>query len=289
MSAIVGYRDKILQAAPIRNIAPAADAFLLLTADTPVFHVILDGDGDPISGSPAVINLTATLFNLTGEVIWAVTSGAAVLTGTGNTRQLAYSTMTTDTATVRASTMYSGVTFQMELIISKVRDGATGVPGTPGVIGKSARIAFTLVNGFSLNYSPLTVTVSGDTKPVTGTWGETAVWKDAIDSAPAAGQAWFQSNGTYDATAGVDSTVWRTPYMSNLKVGSLEALSVNTGSLTFTGICQSADGNVVINGPAGTFTMTSSDADGSSELTNKYLRFYVTGLALPVFEAGKLL
>jgi hypothetical protein len=265
MSVIVGYRDKILQAAPIRNIAPAADAFLLLTADTPVFHVTLDGAGNPISGSPAVINLTTTLFNLTGAVTWSVVSGTAVLTGTGNTRQLAYAAMSTDTATVRASTTYSGVTFQMELIISKVRDGATGTPGTPGVIGKSARIAFTLVNGFSLNYSPLTVEVDGDTKPVTGTWGETAVWKDAIDSAPAAGQAWFQSNGTYDATAGVNSTVWRTPYMSNLKVGALEALSVNTGALTFTDTCQSANGNVQLKAD-GTFVLRSGASGARMDL-----------------------
>lgn len=286
MSAIVGYRDKNLQAAPIRNIAPAADAFLLLTADTPVFHVTLDEDGDPISGSPAVINLTATLFNLPGPVAWAVTSGTAVLTGTGNTRQLAYSTMTTDTATVRASTVYSGVTFQMELIISKVRDGAVGTPGTPGVIGKSARIAFTLVNGFSLNLNPLTVTVSGDTKPVTGTWGETAVWKDAIDSAPAAGQSWFQSNGTYDATAGVNSTVWRTPYMSNLKVGSLEALSVNTGALIFSDTCKSANGNVLINAD-GTFNLKGSTSDGSLSLTGTLLQMR-DGAGVIRGEFGKL-
>lgn len=287
MSAIVGYRDKILQAAPVRNIAPAADAFLLLTADTPVFHVTLDGAGNPISGSPEVINLTATLFNLPGTVTWSVVSGTAVLTGTGNTRQLAYATMTTDTATVRASTVYSGVTFQMELIISKVRDGATGVPGTPGVIGKSARIAFTLVNGFSLNYSPLTVTVSGDTKPVTGTWGETAVWKDAIDSAPAAGQAWFQSNGTYDATAGVDSTVWRTPYMSNLKVGSLEALSVNTGALVFTDTCQSENGNVQIKAD-GTFKLRSGTSGQRVELNPQGFYAYAsTGVA--VVELGEAL
>lgn len=290
MSAIVGYRDKLLQAAPIRNIAPAADAFLLLTADTPVFHVTLDGAGNPVSGSPAAINLTATLFNLPGPVTWSIVSGTAVLTGSGNTRQLAYATMTTDTATVRASTTYSGVTFQMDLVVNKVRDGATGVPGSPGspgAAGKAARLAFTLVDGFSLNYNPTSVSVTGDVRPPTGTWGETRLWQAAIDSAPIAGQAWFQTNGTYDPVA--NTTEWRTPYMSNLKVGSLEALTVNTGSLTFTGICQSADGNVVLNGPAGTFTMKSSDADGSSELTNSYLRFYVTGQPLPVFEAGKLL
>lgn len=240
MSAIVGYRDKILQAAPVRNIAPAADAFLLLTADTPVFHVTLDSAGNPVSGTPAAINLTTTLFNLDGPVAWEVVSGAAVLTGTGNTRQLAYAGMTTDTATVRASTVYSGVTFQMDLIISKVRDGAEGVPGAPGPVGGSARIAFTLADGFALAFSPLTVAVEGDTRPITGSWGETRAWQAAIDSAPAANQAWFQSNGVYNSVA--DETVWSTPYLSGLKVGSLEALAVKTGDLEVSGTLSTASG-----------------------------------------------
>lgn len=279
MSAIVGYRDKLLQAAPVRNIAPAADAFLLLTADTPVFHVSTAG-----AGTPAEINLTATLFNLPGPIVWEITSGTAALTGTGNTRQLAYSSMTTDTAKVRASTVYSGVTFQMELTITKVRDGEPGLPGTPGVIGKSSRIAFTLIDGFSLNYNPTTVTVTGDVRPVTGTWGETREWKAAIDSAPAAGQAWFQSNGVYDATEGANATVWTTPYMSNLKVGSLEAMSVNTGALTFTDTCQSANGNVQINAD-GTFRLRSGTTGQRTEVNpNGFYAYAASGVA--VIELG---
>lgn len=273
MSAIVGYRDKLLQAAPIRNIAPASSAFLLLTADTPVFHVTVDSAGNPVTGSPSVINLTATLFNLAADVVFTVTSGTATLTGSGLTRQLAYSGMTTNTVTVRASATYSGVTFFMDLVISKVIDGAKGVPGSTGVNGKSARIAFTLVDGFSLNYNPLTVTVTGDTRPATGTWGETRAWQAAIDSAPVAGQAWFQTNGTYDVTA--NTTVWTTPYMSNLKVGNLSALTVNTGALIFTDTCQSANGNFKVTS-AGVVTISSSDGDGTSVQTNKYLRFYAT-------------
>ena len=253
MSAIVGYRDKLLQAAPVRNIAPAADAFLLLTADTPVFHVSTAG-----AGTPAVINLTATLFNLPGPIVWEVTSGTAALTGTGNTRQLPYSSMATDTAKVRASTVYSGVTFQMELTITKVRDGEPGVPGSDGPSGAAARIAYTLADGFSLAYAPLTVTVTGDVRPVTGTWGETREWKATIDAAPAAGQAWFQSNGRYDPATG--ETVWTTPYLSNLKVGSLSAISAVIGLLR------------------------TADTGGRTEIEDNQIRIYNQANALKLLE-----
>ena len=267
MSAIVGYRDKLLQAAPVRNIAPAADAFLLLTADTPVFHVSTAG-----AGTPAEINLTATLFNLPGPIVWEITSGTAALTGTDNTRQLAYSSMTTDTAKVRASTVYSGVTFQMELTITKVRDGEPGIPGADGPSGAAARIAYTLADGFSLAYSPLSVTVEGDITPVTGTWGETRAWKSAIDSAPAAGQAWFQSNGMYDPAT--DETVWKTPYLSALKVGSLEALAVKTGDLEVSGTLFTAtepEFRAMFSGSNATYVHWV----GSGEMTDTNAVFYI--------------
>lgn len=158
--------------------------------------------------------------------------------------------------------------------------------GAIGPQGKSARIAFTLINGFSLNAAPGSILVDGDVRPPAGTWGETRAWQANIDAAPAPGQAWFQASGVYDPVT--NRTVWTAPYMSSLKVGSLDALAIATGNLLFTGTCQSANGNVVIDGQAGTLRMQSSDQNGSSDLTNRYLRFYAPGVALPVFEAGLL-
>jgi hypothetical protein len=40
----------------------------------------------------------------------------------------------------------------------------------------------------------------------------------------------YQSDGIYDPTTG--NTVWSTPYISSLKVGTLSAITVNTGALT---------------------------------------------------------
>jgi hypothetical protein len=48
-----------------------------------------------------------------------------------------------------------------------------------------------------------------------------------------AGEYMYQSDGVYSPTTG--NTVWNVPYLSNLKVGSLSAISANTGSLTNTG------------------------------------------------------
>jgi hypothetical protein len=46
---------------------------------------------------------------------------------------------------------------------------------------------------------------------------------------PGPSQAMFQSDGIYDPVA--NTTNWNTPYLSNLKVGSLSAITVNTGGL----------------------------------------------------------
>lgn len=250
MATVENDRDQLLLATNPRNIAPPAGAALLLTADTPVFHVSIAG-----AGSPAAIHFKALPVSLEGEVQWSVSAGGT-LTGTGNERALAFSGMTVQQITVTVTLLHiSGVTFKADLVVNKVQDGANGIPGNNGISGKSARLAYTLINGMSLNYNPLTVEVAGDMRPPVGTWGETRAWVGAIDVAPDAGQAWFQSNGTYDPVAG--KTVWSTPYLSSLKVGTLEAIAAFTGKLTFSDTCQSANGNVQINAD-GTFRLRGS-------------------------------
>lgn len=250
MATVENDRDQLLLATNPRNIAPPAGAALLLTADTPVFHVSSAG-----AGSPAAIHFKALPVSLEGEVQWSISAGGT-LTGVGNERALAFASMTVQQITVTVTLLHiSGVTFKADLVVNKVQDGANGIPGNNGISGKSARLAYTLINGMSLNYNPLTVEVAGDARPPVGTWGETRAWVGAIDVAPDAGQAWFQSNGTYDPVAG--KTVWSTPYLSSLKVGTLEAIAAFTGKLTFSDTCQSANGNVQINAD-GTFRLRGS-------------------------------
>ncbi|QYG08046.1 hypothetical protein [Janthinobacterium sp. PAMC25594] len=105
---------------------------------------------------------------------------------------------------------------------------AIGYAGNNGTNGASVAIAYTLADAFTLNLTPVSVSRAGTAYPATGTWDETRAWVAQPTTAPAAGQAWFQSVGIYDGT----NTVWGVPYLSSLKVGSLSALSANFGNMT---------------------------------------------------------
>lgn len=105
---------------------------------------------------------------------------------------------------------------------------AIGYAGNNGTNGASVAIAYTLADAFTLNLTPASVSRAGTAYPATGTWGETRAWVAQPTTAPAAGQAWFQSVGIYDGI----NTVWGVPYLSSLKVGSLSALSANFGNMT---------------------------------------------------------
>ncbi|STR27542.1 Uncharacterised protein [Janthinobacterium lividum] len=227
MSIIINDRDVLLQATSPRLTAPEAGAALLLTLDTPVFHVSTNG-----AGSPAAVNFKAMQINLPGTVQFSCSAGG-VLSGSGNTRSLAFSAMSVQQVTVTATLLHdSGVTFTAQQIVNKVQDGSNGVPGSNGSngsSGKSARQCFTLIDGYALAFNPASVTVPGDAYPPVGTWGETRAWGAAVSSAPVAGQAWFQTNGTYDPI--INRTEWSVPYLSYLKVGQLSALSADLGSV----------------------------------------------------------
>jgi hypothetical protein len=97
---------------------------------------------------------------------------------------------------------------------SLARTGATGI---------SARRAFTVSTSAT---PPATITAgTGDVVPTTSglTWSFTAT------SSLTAGQYMYQVDGLY--TSG-GNTTWGAAYLSNLKVGSLSALAVDTGVLT---------------------------------------------------------
>jgi hypothetical protein len=101
--------------------------------------------------------------------------------------------------------------------------------GGAGSQGASARIAYTLVDGFTLAQSPSFYTAPGQTYPGGGVWGETRAWQSTPPT-PAAGQSVFQTDGIFDPVP--NQTVWNVPYLSNLKVGNLSAISANFGQMT---------------------------------------------------------
>jgi len=102
-----------------------------------------------------------------------------------------------------------------------------------GANGSSSRICFARVPG---NPAPVngTITTSGIASfPSSGqssfTWGFSASW-NAADPNPSSTDSLYQSDGIYDPVT--DITSWTTPYISSLKVGTLSAITVNTGALT---------------------------------------------------------
>jgi hypothetical protein len=108
--------------------------------------------------------------------------------------------------------------------------GFAGDNGSPGDNGASSRICYSKTTLTSLNSTPATITTSGSaTFPPNGSWGLGTVWQDT-PQAIIAGESVYQSDGIYNPVTG--NTVWNVPYLSTLKVGSLSAITVNTGALT---------------------------------------------------------
>ena len=226
MATVVNTRDVLLLAASPRLLWTGVQG-VKVASNATVFKVSSGG-----SPTPTSLTLTATLNGVAGSITWSTSFGTATVVGTGASVTLPYANLTSNVATIVASVVYGGITYSDSITISKVTDGATGADGTAGAAGTAgdaSRIAYTLIDGFTLSSSPSSSVVTGDSKPTTGTWGETRAWTNS-PSAAGVGQAVFQSTGTYIASS--NQTIWVTPYLSNLKVGNLAALTVNTGTLT---------------------------------------------------------
>lgn len=121
-------------------------------------------------------------------------------------------TITGKTTAGAAFTLTKAQTF------SKSKTGATGV-GTTGNTGQSNHRVYKAVTIGSPPATPGS-TVSGATP---ATWSATPL-------SLSTGQEQYQSDGT--TPAGSTTTTWGAPYPSYLKVGSLDAITANMGTLT---------------------------------------------------------
>lgn len=131
-------------------------------------------------------------------------------------------------------------------------NGTNGSPGANGIDGLSSRICYAKSTLTSLNSTPAYyVTTGAGAFPPYNEWGGAETW-GATPPTLSAGEALFQSDGIYNP--GTTQTTWNVPYLSNLKVGSLSAITANTGNLTVSGTIQSNTGAI-----SGT-TMTGSGA-----------------------------
>ena len=146
--------------------------------------------------------------------------------------------------------------------------GTNGTNGTNGTAGASARICFARV---ASNPAPVsgTIVTSGSTSfpsdaQSLATWGFSATW-GASDPSPTSTNSLYQSDGIYNPVTA--QTSWGTPYISSLKVGSLSAITVNTGALNVTGDFKSnnaALSGITMTGSGGILYQTGNFAFGKS-------------------------
>jgi microcystin-dependent protein len=117
-------------------------------------------------------------------------------------------------------------------VVGSAGTNGTNGTGSPGPAGSSSRICYTKTTLTSLASTPATITTTGDSSfPPASSWGTGTSWQ-ATPPAITAGESLYQSDGVYSPSTG--NTVWNVPYLSSLKVGSLSAITVNTGALTVT-------------------------------------------------------
>ena len=99
-----------------------------------------------------------------------------------------------------------------------------------GSDGASSRICYAKSTSTSLSSTPATYQTTGSSSfPPTNTWGGSETWQ-ATPPTLAVNEALFQSDGIYNPMTNL--TTWNVPYLSNLKVGALSAITANMGTLT---------------------------------------------------------
>lgn len=151
-------------------------------------------------------------------------------TASGTGRWWRVVNLPSDLGTVVITATKGGLTLSAVFSCQLARSGATGSTGNAGA---SSRMCYARVPG---NPSPTSgfVTTSGSSSfPAAGasntTWGINLAWTGS-DPNPSSTDTLYQADGIFDPATG--NTVWATPYISSLKVGTLSAITVNTGALT---------------------------------------------------------
>jgi len=139
----------------------------------------------------------------------------------------------TQPSTTTSVTWMATYVFKAPTPNSTVTAGTWSVPvvvAVTGAPGNSARRCYCKSALASLASTPATISTGGASSfPPNDSWGTGTVWQ-ATPPALAAGEMLYQSDGVYEVSTG--NTVWNVPYLSSLKVGRLDAITANTGTLT---------------------------------------------------------
>ena len=164
---------------------------------------------------------------------WATASNAGYSGGNGWAVAIPANPGTAGTYLWQASTSISasaGTTTTTVSWASGFSVQAIAQNGAAGATGNSAVICYALYSG-NPTVTGSAVTIAGTNFPNTNSFSPTSAtaFTSAVQN-PGASQAMFQSDGIYDPVA--NQTIWNTPYLSNLKVGNLSAISADLGTIT---------------------------------------------------------
>ena len=109
--------------------------------------------------------------------------------------------------------------------------GYAGTNGTSGTAGSSYVTAYCASATASTTTTP--VSTSGiNSVPAANDGGITGTWSKTVPTLTS-GQFMYQTDGIYNPATG--NVTWSIPYWSSLKVGSLSAITTNTGALNVSG------------------------------------------------------
>lgn len=153
------------------------------------------------------------------DYIWYKVSG-----GFGTTKLLYYSVTGGRRVNIVVSTSAPSILYQPDA------GAAIDLDQISGSSGSSARICYAKSTSFALSSTPATYQTSGPSGfPPYNTWGGSETWQ-ATPPTLGVNEALFQSDGIYNPVTNL--TTWNSPYLSNLKVGALSAITANMGTLT---------------------------------------------------------
>ena len=201
-----------------------------LTAWTPA--VIVAQNGTP--GTPGNSIYTATVYQQIATAPAAPTAGTynfstGVLTAPASWTITQPATSTTPTYACEYT--FIGATGNITAA-TWTNVHIEAVAGTNGTNGNSARIMYAkAISTTTFTAGSTDTTAGASSYPDTNShFGVTTLTWQALPPTIVASESLFQSDGIYSPTT--TNTIWNTPYLSSLKVGSLSAISANLGTIT---------------------------------------------------------
>jgi len=149
--------------------------------------------------------------------------------------------------------------------------------GTIGPQGNSSRTAYVVTTSQAVPGTPTAAIpgaggIGGDAPPtstVTNLDSSLAYWSFAATSILTSGQFMYQCDGTLNAAT--NAITWGNPYLSNLKVGSLSAISANLGSIN---AGQININNKFIVESTGATTIQSGTSGARMQITENFIKIY---------------